>query len=95
MLVVIAFFGIVHKECWPWYQDTRSSAQASHGLECGLEGNRFLSSGSPCPYALWRCYLFPVRHKLLKLIIIAVVIITIFTVLLLVLVLLRRLLRVP
>ena len=38
MLVVIAFFGIVRKECWPWYQDTRSSAQASHGLECGLEG---------------------------------------------------------
>lgn len=38
MLVVIAFFGIVCKECWPWYQDTRSSAQAGHGLECDLEG---------------------------------------------------------
>lgn len=37
MLVVIAFFGIVMKECWPGYRDTRSSSQAGHCLECDLE----------------------------------------------------------
>lgn len=50
MLAVIAFFGIVIKECWPGYQDTRSSSQAGHCLECDLERVTSLLSAVLLPY---------------------------------------------
>ena len=84
MLAVIAFFGIVIKECWPGYRDTRSSSQAGHCLECDLKRVTSLLSAVLMPYGdVTLSYVL----QALRLIII-VVVVTIIIVLLLVLVLL-------
>lgn len=86
--VVVLSLALSVRECWPWYQDTRSSAPGWPGLECDITREQlpfFWISLSLCHKEMLP---LSVHHKLLNLIIIAVVIVTMFTILLLVLVLL-------